>query len=55
MRKEIDEATQVAKNDKELPVTGLWTDVYSNNLEPKIRGITSYNIAHISQRKGVNH
>nr|XP_036232755.1 pyruvate dehydrogenase E1 component subunit alpha type I, mitochondrial-like [Bactrocera oleae] len=55
VRKEIDEATQVAKNDKELPVTGLWTDVYSNNLEPKIRSITSYNIEHISQCKGVNH
>ncbi|XP_039959539.1 pyruvate dehydrogenase E1 component subunit alpha, mitochondrial-like [Bactrocera neohumeralis] len=55
VRKEIDEATQVAKNDKELPVTGLWTDVYSSNLEPKIRGLSSYNIAHISQRKGVNH
>ncbi|XP_017469682.1 PREDICTED: probable pyruvate dehydrogenase E1 component subunit alpha, mitochondrial isoform X2 [Rhagoletis zephyria] len=55
VRKEIDEATQIAKNDKELPPPALWTDVYSNNLEPKLRGLTGYDITHISQRKGVNH
>ena len=55
VRKEIDEATAFAKGDKELPDSGLWTDVYSKNCEEKIRGCTEFNINHIQQRKGCNH
>ncbi|EDW82114.2 uncharacterized protein Dwil_GK25306 [Drosophila willistoni] len=55
VRKEIDEATAFAKSDAELAVSHLWTDVYSNNLEPKLRGPISYNLDHIQERKGVNH
>ncbi|TDG41481.1 hypothetical protein AWZ03_012098 [Drosophila navojoa] len=55
VRKEVDEATAQAKNGTELPVSHLWTDVYSNNLEPKLRGTNGYDIDHIQERKGVNH
>lgn len=54
VRKEVDEATSIAKTDKEIPLNGLWTDVCSNFLEPKIRNTTGYNLTHISQSKGVN-
>lgn len=55
VRKEVDEATALAKADSELPLSGLWTDVYSQCLEPKIRNCNEYNIKHVSQSKGVNH
>ncbi|XP_037936062.1 pyruvate dehydrogenase E1 component subunit alpha, mitochondrial-like isoform X2 [Teleopsis dalmanni] len=55
VRQEVEEANSIARGDKELPVSGLWTDVYSQNLEPKIRGTTSYNIDHIHQNKGINN
>ena len=55
VRKEVDEATAIAKSDKELPLSGLWTDVSSNFLEPKIRNITGYNLDHISESKGKNY
>ncbi|XP_051864441.1 pyruvate dehydrogenase E1 component subunit alpha, mitochondrial isoform X2 [Drosophila albomicans] len=55
VRKEVDEATAIAKTDTELPLPHLWTDVYSNNLERKIRGTIAYDIDHIQERKGVNH
>ncbi|KAH8385186.1 hypothetical protein KR200_011861 [Drosophila serrata] len=55
VRKEIDEATAFAKTDAELGVSHLWTDVYSNCLESKLRGTISYNLDHIQERKGVNH
>lgn len=55
VRKEVDEATALAKSDTELPLPGLWTDVYSNCLEPKIRGTVNFDIQHVSERKGVNH
>jgi len=55
VRKEVDEATAFAKSDAELAVSHLWTDVYSNNLEPKLRGTIAYDIDHIQERKGVNH
>lgn len=55
VRKEVDEATAFAKSDAELGVSHLWTDVYSNNLEPKLRGTIAYDIDHIQERKGVNH
>lgn len=55
VRKEIDEATAAAKADAELPPSGLWTDVYSNCLEPKIRGPVEFNLKHVQENKGVNH
>jgi len=55
VRKEVDEATALAKSDTELPVSHLWTDVYSKNLERKIRGTIEYDIDHVQERKGVNH
>ncbi|XP_022215010.1 pyruvate dehydrogenase E1 component subunit alpha, mitochondrial [Drosophila obscura] len=55
VRKEIDEATAFAKSDAELAVSHLWTDVSSNNLEPKLRGTNGFNLDHIQERKGVNH
>uniref|UniRef100_A0A1A9UU78 Pyruvate dehydrogenase E1 component subunit alpha n=1 Tax=Glossina austeni TaxID=7395 RepID=A0A1A9UU78_GLOAU len=55
VRKEVDEATVQAKADAELPLQGLWTDVYSDCFEPKIRGAIDYDIDHIQQNKGVNH
>lgn len=55
MRKEVDEATAQAKADAELPLQGLWTDVYSDCLEPKIRGAVDYDIDHIQENKGINH
>ncbi|XP_055374774.1 pyruvate dehydrogenase E1 component subunit alpha, mitochondrial-like [Condylostylus longicornis] len=55
VRKEVDEATNKAKSDKEIPLEELWTDVYSNNLDPKIRGTIGFNLAHIHKNKGVNH
>jgi len=55
VRKEVDDATIKAKADKEIPLEELWTDVYSNNLEPKIRGTTGYTLTHRQMQKGVNH
>ncbi|KRF82194.1 uncharacterized protein Dvir_GJ18942, isoform B [Drosophila virilis] len=55
VRKEVDEATALAKGGTELALSHLWTDVYSNCLEPKLRGTNGYNIDHIQERKGVNH
>lgn len=40
IKKEIDAAVKVAKADKEIPVSELYTDVYGTNIEPMIRGIT---------------
>lgn len=51
----MDEATAQAKGGAELGLSHLWTDVYSNNLEPKLRGTNAYDIDHIQERKGVNH
>ncbi|XP_059223696.1 pyruvate dehydrogenase E1 component subunit alpha, mitochondrial isoform X1 [Stomoxys calcitrans] len=55
VRKEVDEATAQAKADAELPLSGLWTDVYSQCLEPKIRNCVEHNIKHVQQNKGANH
>lgn len=54
VRKEIDEATATAKSDKEIPMEELWTDVYSKNLEPKIRGILAFDIQHRKLNVGAN-
>ncbi|XP_055847131.1 pyruvate dehydrogenase E1 component subunit alpha, mitochondrial-like [Episyrphus balteatus] len=55
VRKEVDAATAAAKADKEIPLEELWTDVYSKNLEPKIRDIIGYTLQHkVLGKGGVN-
>lgn len=55
VRKEVDAATATAKADKEIPLEELWTDIYSNNLEPKIRDIIGYTLDHkVLGKGGVN-
>lgn len=39
----MDDATKKAKADKEIPLEELWTDVYSNNVEPTIRNKLPWN------------
>jgi len=39
----VDEATKKAKNDKEIGLDELTADIYSNSLEPLIRGTTPWN------------
>lgn len=38
IKKEVDAATVAAKSDKEIDMPELTTDIYSNTLEPLIRG-----------------
>lgn len=40
MRKEVDEATKVAKSDPEIGLEELSGDIYVENLHPEIRGLT---------------
>lgn len=40
-KKAIDAATKFCKADKEIAVSELFTDVYSKNIDPLIRGITA--------------
>lgn len=54
VRKQIDDAVAQAKADKEIPLEELYTDVYAANCEPKIRGITGFNLAHRKRNTGVN-
>lgn len=42
MRKEVDDAVKAAKSDPELDPSELYNDIYCNNLEPTIRGITPF-------------
>ncbi|GAU95266.1 hypothetical protein RvY_06912 [Ramazzottius varieornatus] len=42
--KEVAEAVQIAKSDKELPPDELWTDVYPDNDQFKFRGVTPMSI-----------
>ncbi|XP_037936063.1 pyruvate dehydrogenase E1 component subunit alpha type II, mitochondrial-like [Teleopsis dalmanni] len=52
IKKEIDEAAHQAKNAKEIELKELVADVYLNNLEPKIRNTTGYNLTHMQINKG---
>lgn len=55
VRKEVDAATAAAKADKEIPLEELWTDVYSKNLEPKIRDVIGFSLQHkVLGKGGVN-
>lgn len=40
--KEVSEAVQAAKTDKELPLDELWTDIYADNDQWKMRGTTPF-------------
>ena len=40
--KEVNEAVQVAKSDKELPPDELWNDIYPDNDQWKMRGVTPF-------------
>lgn len=42
IKREVDEAVRIAKADPELDLDELFADVYVNNLEPNIRGITPF-------------
>lgn len=55
VREEVDEATAQALADAWPPQSGLWTDVYSQCLESKIRGVGEFNMTHVHENRGVNH
>lgn len=51
----VDAATKFCKADKEIAVDELYTDVYSKNLDPLIRGLTPDQMhKHTSLNKAVN-
>lgn len=55
IKKEIDEAVKSSRGDPELPNEHLYADIYSNNLEPSIRGITPFTThKHLSVEKPNN-
>lgn len=43
IKAEVDDATKKAKADREIGVDELPADIYSNSLEPMIRGTTPWN------------
>lgn len=55
IKKEIDAATKISKSDKEIGVPELFTDIYSTNLDPLVRGITANHLhKHTSLNRAVN-
>lgn len=54
VKKEIDDAAAKAKADVEIPLEELYTDVYSQCKEPKLRDCLGYSIQHRVLNKGVN-
>lgn len=46
MKKEVDDASKVALESKEIPLKELHSDIYLKNFEPKIRGIIDYIFKH---------
>lgn len=56
MKAEIDKAVKEAKADGELSLEELPADIYSENLEPFIRGITAVDkLNHINVGPRVNY
>ncbi|KAH8237236.1 hypothetical protein KR038_007518, partial [Drosophila bunnanda] len=47
IKKYVDDECKKALGDKEVDLQELYTDVSSKNLEPKIRGVSGYNLEHI--------
>lgn len=55
IKKTVDAATKFAKADKEISVDELYTDVYSKNLVPLIRGLLPDQLhKHTSLNRAVN-
>lgn len=55
IKTEVDAATKLSKSDKEIAVTELYTDVYSHNIDPMIRGLTHDQLhKHTSLNRAVN-
>lgn len=51
----VDAATKLAKSDKEIAISELYTDVYSKNLVPLIRGLLPDQLhKHTSLNRAVN-
>lgn len=51
----VDAAHKFAKADKEIAVAELFTDIYSKNIDPVIRGLTPTELhKHTSLNKAVN-
>lgn len=54
IKAQVDEATKKAKADKEIGLEELTGDIYSNTLEPVIRGTTPYNpMSHITVSRNI--
>ncbi|XP_003747609.1 pyruvate dehydrogenase E1 component subunit alpha, mitochondrial [Galendromus occidentalis] len=55
VRKEVDEATELAKTSPEIGLEELYGDVYATPIETKIRGITPFDIHdHLPINKPIN-
>lgn len=55
VKKAIDAAAKFCKNDKEIGLDELYTDVYSKTFEPKIRGLLPDQLhPHKTLNKAVN-
>lgn len=55
IKKEVDAATALAKSDSEIELKELTTDIYSSNIEPKVRGThVNQQYPHASLKKAVN-
>lgn len=55
IKKKVDEATKFCKADKEIGLQELYTDVYSKNIDPLIRGILPDQLhKHNTLNKAVN-
>ncbi|XP_055715783.1 pyruvate dehydrogenase E1 component subunit alpha, mitochondrial-like isoform X1 [Phlebotomus papatasi] len=55
IKKEVDAATVLAKSDSEIELKELTTDIYSANIEPKVRGThVNQQFPHASLKKAVN-
>lgn len=55
IRKSVDDAVKAAKNDKEIPLTELTADIYTNCLEKGIRNTTPFNpLSHTRLGPAVN-
>lgn len=55
IKKSVDAATKFCKSDKEIALNELYTDIYSKNLEPMVRGILPHEQhKHNTLNKAVN-
>ncbi|XP_055679600.1 pyruvate dehydrogenase E1 component subunit alpha, mitochondrial-like [Lutzomyia longipalpis] len=55
IKKEVDAATALSKSDTEIELKELTTDIYSANIEPKVRGThVNQQFPHASLKRAVN-